>query len=213
MNWNFSFRSTIIPRMYYLERNKRLVAEARGASLSRGQVVGEASRNSGMRFFCAGSFYSEVLGRDIFVGVKEYKNPSSTESFLEGRVTVELAIIAVIAEQANGLRDDLPQLYALLRGENDKPFGILMEDLSEGSKLSVCNLAYIPPMLTTIFGVNVIDPDFAENMSFSVEGRIRYGDFYPLFRTAKRKEALARLPLDVIKKEIARHTVRLGRDI
>lgn len=205
--------------MYYLARNKEVVAEARQLfHPERGKKVGNTS-GSGVSFTTLGSFPSRVLKREVFIGVKEYKNPRPgyNEWRLKHRAPLELATITAIAEHIPELRDNLPMFYALLRGAKRKRVGILMEDFSEGGRLPVDSLNSIPEGLISLFGADVLEEDFVDHMGFYVEGRSRYGDFYPFFNTFKNEEALARHPMSQAMRQVTRnmwqHTIRLGRDL
>lgn len=84
--------------MYYLSRNKEAVAEARKLLRpERGQVVGNTS-SSGVSFTTVGSFTSTVLGREVFLGIKEYTSERDESWVLERRAPLELATITAIAE-------------------------------------------------------------------------------------------------------------------
>jgi hypothetical protein len=203
--------------MYYLARNKELVGEARALfNPEKGRVVGDKS-SSGVIFTTLGSFPSEVLGRDVFVGVKQYSEGNNNEWKIQQRANLELATITAVAEYAVNLRDKLPTFYALLRGEKGKPRGILMEDFSQGGRLRVSSTSNIPNEVRDLFGADVIEEDFACNMGFSVDGDTKYGDFYPFFQTFKKEEALSRHPMSQAMRQVNRnmwqYTFRLGRDL
>lgn len=107
--------------------------------------------------------------------------------------------------------------YALLRGTKGRPIGILMEDFSEGGKLQVNGMNYTHPSISALFGDDVLDSDRTRYMGFLVNGSIRYGDLYPIFRDYKKEEALARHPMNqairLVRRNMWQHTIRLGRDL
>lgn len=203
--------------MYYLARNKEVVAEARELFYPRrGIKVGDTS-SAGISFATLGSFPSAVLGREIFLGIKEYRNYISNILRIEQRALLELATIATIAEHIIDIRDDLPGFYALLRGAEDRPIGILMEDFSEDGRLRVTSEDFIPKKIISLFGEDILDEGSVHHTGFYVEGRVRYGDFYYFFKHNRREEALARLPMSQALQQVTRdmwqHTFRLGRDL
>lgn len=191
--------------MYYLARNKEVVAEVKQLfHPERGIMVGDTSKTV-IAFTTLGSFPSSVLNREVFVGIKEYQDPEINLWIIGQRAPLELATIAAIAEHVVELRDGLPSFYALLRDSKGKPTGILMEDFSQGGKYRVSSYKFVPPQIIDLFGADILDDDFICNMSFSVEGRIRYGDFYPFFQTFKKEEALARHPMSQAVRQVTRN--------
>lgn len=202
--------------MYYLARNKEVVSEAsRYLDPSRGVLIGHSTYTD---FTTVGSFPSAVLGKEVFVGIKEYKRSKSNKVRLKHRAPLELATITAIAEHIPAIRDDLPVFYALLRGTKGKPIGILMEDFSEGGRLFVGSPIIFPTEIVTLLGQDVLNNDYVHNMAFNVEGKNKYGDFYPIFRDyIKEGVVLARFPMrqaiGQVRRNMWQHTIRLGRDL
>jgi hypothetical protein len=202
--------------MFYLERNRAVVVELRELwRPQRGQSVGSSSAK--MSFFSVGSYNSQVLGKEVFVGLKEYRNPNRDNSLLQFRAP-EVATITAIAEHRPHLREDLPLFYALLRGAKGKPVGLLMEDFSAGGRRAVHGSSWVPAEVVELFGRDVLEEDFICNMSFNVgDGQYRLGDFYPFFKTFMKQHALARAPMSQairqVRRNFGQHTVRLGIDL
>lgn len=201
--------------MYYLARNKEVVLKARRLfHPERETKVGNTS-SSGVSFTTLGSFPSQVLEREIFVGIKEYQQSGERKTMR--RAPLELATITAIAEHIPELRDDLPDIYALLRGTKGRPIGILMEDFSEGDRHQVNQIKDFHPSITSLFDGDVLDSDRTCYMGFWVTERIRYADFFPIFRYKKEAEALARFPMRQAIGQVTRymwqHTLRLGKDL
>lgn len=203
--------------MYYLSRNKEVVAEARVLFHPvRGSVVG-SSLNSGALFTSLGSFPSSLLGEEVFLGIKEYTGYRAESQILQYRVLPELATISAIAEYVIGLRAALPAFYALLRGAKGKPIGILMEDFSQGGKHQVVSTRFVPPEIISLFGNDVLEGDLIQNMGFDVGGEIKLADLYPIFKTRRKGVAFSRHPMNQairqVKRNLWQHTIRLGRDL
>ncbi|RJP47487.1 MAG: hypothetical protein C4584_00340 [Armatimonadetes bacterium] len=203
--------------MYYLSRNKEVIAEAKRFFIpKKGIRVGDTS-SAGVAFTLLGSFPSLVLGREVFIGLKEYTESGDNTWRLKLRATLELSTITIIAEHIEQMREDLPAFYALLKDVKGIPIGILMEDFSEGGKVHISGTCSIPSEVTSLFGEDVLESDYTCNAGFYVGNRIKYGDFYPFFQTYQMEKALARHPMNQVMRLVTRnmwkHTFRLGKDL
>lgn len=205
--------------MYYLERNRAIIRELRKLWLPQAEQPATGSSNTTRRtlFTPLSSFNSPTLGREVFVGMKRYQSPSSNTFLLQFRAPEELATITAIAEHLPTYRDLLPQFYVALTNVRGEKVGLLMEDFSEGGKYEVYDSGYVPEQLGSLFGRDVLEEDFVSNMAFSVGGKLKFGDFYPFFKTPMKRQALARFPMDEALAQVTRsmrqHTMRLAWDL
>lgn len=199
--------------MYYLERNRAIIRELRKLWLPQAEQPTTVSSTATKTVFTPlGSFNSPTLGREVFVGMKRYQRPSDT-FLLQFRAPEELATITAIAEQLPGYRDLLPQFYAAVTNIRGEKVGLLMEDFSEGGKYEVYNSGYVPDGLTNLFGRDALEEDFVVNMAFRVGKELRFGDFYPFFKSSMKRQVLARFPMDEVLAQVTRrmrqYTMRL----
>lgn len=203
--------------MYYLERNRAIIRELRKLWLPQAEQPTTGSSTATKTLFTpVDSFNSSALGREVFVGMKRYQNPLDT-FLLQFRAPEELATISAIAEYLPDYRDLLPQFYAVLTDTRGEKIGLLMEDFSEGGKNKVSSSSYVPEGLANLFGTDVLEEDFVVNMAFRVGGELRFGDFYPFFKTSMKRQALERFPMDEALAQVTRgirqHTIRLTWDL
>lgn len=200
--------------MYYLERNRAIVKELRKLWVSSGERVSTDSLEATKTLFIPmGSFHSPTLGKEMFVGMKRYPSPSMA-FLIQYRAPEEIATIAAIAEHLPDYRDLLPQFYAVLTNVRGEKIGLLMEDFSQGKRLEVYHSLYVPEDIRNLFGRDVLEEDYVENMSFKVEGELKFADFYPFFKTTMREQGLVRFPMKdamtQVTRTIMQHTIRVS---
>lgn len=126
--------------MNYLERNRAIIAEIQsGISLKRGQLVG-TSKSHGTTFTTCGACPSKVLGRNLFLGIKEFPktgNPRWDQDHIIDRTFNELPLVSAIFNEYPYLREKMPLFHALLIDSNGIPQATLTEDFSKGGTNSV----------------------------------------------------------------------------
>ncbi len=168
--------------MIYLERNLAILEEIQNSvELVPGQLVGESYN---VRFMSAGSYYSKVLGKEVWLGLKmsNYQVPF----YLSGRAPAELIALNLIAENLPNRRADLPLFYGVVTNTNDpdEPVAILTEDFSKGGINDVWAHNKPPEDLVRLFtGEHHIDVDL-DKACFDIVDNVgtevlKMGDFYP----------------------------------
>src|SRR3989338_2811775 len=170
--------------MSYLHRNRRLIEEIRQIPLKRGALVGK-SKVSNTTFTAVGSYKSEVLGRELFLGVKEYQEKFNVY-FWNAILPEELAILERISKSSLG--EEIPVVYGHLRDREDRHIGVLCEDFSQGRRFEVREISphsksNIPIELRETFGATryeMDDVDILSYVGFMVNGQRRLGDFNSL---------------------------------
>ena len=116
----------------YLERNADLIAEING-EVRRGlrfDQVYRAESDSGTKYFTVGEYPSGVLGRTLFLGIKERKRLG------KNRVAMDLGIARTIADRIPQFEPELPAFIGLLE-ENGIEKGEIVEDVSDAWQKSV----------------------------------------------------------------------------
>src|SRR3990172_1194706 len=108
--------------MTYLERNQRIFEEMAAlpsGSLKRGEEVGRSVTLDDITkttFTSLGSYKSSELGREVYVGLKEYprREGKNLKTALRNNVVRDLSVIRAIAERFPHLEEELPLFYGLL---------------------------------------------------------------------------------------------------
>jgi hypothetical protein len=216
--------------MSYLERNSRLLSEI-GANVTfkPGEQRGE-SRS--LKFSSVGSYPSEELGTDVYVGVKEPKEKSSIfmAEQLRQRFIFELAVMSVIAENIPHLLPELPLFYGLLTDKDGEPMAIVTEDFSRNGQDHVSSHAAEPYGFRELFVEDTLEDDFVCNIGFTVypkveeptwpEGELppmgssinsgirRLGDFYPLVPFHKRALHSQHFPEAQIEEDLDKYSLK-----
>ena len=192
----------------YLERNARIISElkGRGFVLNLGNEVGSGLSR---RFHSAGYLYSEVIGREIHVGVKRLRDDIDDQYGEVAKINFfqELTIIAAISKHFPDLVDQLPLFCGLLTHRNGETLGMITEDFSEGGKYEVYRRAPAAYKVKAIFADGSVNDDDIEKMGFRVNGERKLGDFWPMGNT---KENYRRFGKDLIEQRAADFTFRIG---
>ena len=167
----------------YRETNRQILEEvARLSSLKIGPIIGEnASGKTTVKSL--GKFYSNVLGDDLYVGLKEYGIiPENTRaSSLNMRVACELGVIDLVEKDLPDLIKEFPLFHGLLLDTNKKPIGVITEDYSKAGTISVNNVGeenrdVLPYEIQKLLGKPKYPEDLATTC-FIVDERRRIGDF------------------------------------
>jgi len=167
----------------YGETNKQILEEiARLNSLKIGPIIGEnASGKTTVESL--GKFYSNVLGDDLYVGLKKYGMvpESSRTSSLNMRVACELGVIDLVEKALPELIKEFPLFHGLLLDTNKKLIGVLTEDYSKAGTISVNNVGekdkdILPYEIQKLLGKPKYPEDLATTC-FIADGKRRIGDF------------------------------------
>lgn len=206
--------------MSYLERNRRLLKEIdSNLPLQKGKQLGDGGIS---KFFSAGSYNSDELGTEVYVGLKEdnYKDPEQ----LRDRFIFELAVLSVVAKNLPHLLPELPLFYGLLIGKDGEPIAIVTEDFSLNGANYVGPSRFVPRGFSELFVEGTLDDDRAESISFNIrpkkiDGEVhaervwRYGDFYPLIFWDKRDVHKTRFPENEIEERLDEYILKIDYDL
>lgn len=120
---------------YYLNRNKALLSEIRkqvrgGLIFERQSLV--PTNNKGITISSLGSFSSDILEKDVFIGLVEY---GSSSARLQTVVHLEAANWYV--HNFSRPTEPVSAFYGLLVDRGKRDIGMIFEDISRGGSLSV----------------------------------------------------------------------------
>ena len=198
--------------MNYLERNELIMVEVtqqlEKGTFQRGQETGP--RGTSMKFASIGSFPSLVLGRDLFVGLKEEIEGDTVDI----RVDMELARIAVIAKHLPDLEPALPMFHGLMVDSAGRKSAIITEDFSEGGLYKIgidIPSVMLPRELIKIDSyLREWEESELKKMCFIVGGigRLRIGDFDSFLFGQNMEQVLTRFPIDCTFEDFIRYTER-----
>lgn len=207
--------------MSYLERNEALIAElqAQGDKLERGEVVGQSTFRT---FTPAGSFQSEVLEREVCVGVKEHRDRDGL-FFVSTEVARGLAVITIITEEIPQLAPKFPLFYGLVVDAAERA-AIITEDFSRTGRLEITNydnlnsgIPKVPELsdlekVPDLFGTESMSREDLFHMIFTVDGQTRLGDIPFVGSLSGEKDARVAGVGKEIRQALSQHTVRLDRN-
>lgn len=187
--------------MAYLERNAEIIAEINnnirnGIPISKGVEVGRSEK--GTVFTSAGSYKSDVLGAELFYGIKQYKR-----GYLDAKMPRDLALIRSVVSQLPYLEPEFPVFMGILSSSQGDSLGVLLEDFSQGGKLSVTELHpdfdadKLPIELRNAIGDPNLDVYELAKVCFLVGDNMtrRLGDFDSLLAGVPFQERLKRFPI------------------
>lgn len=198
----------------YLIRNEQILSEMRTLykEVNLGDEVGSSNR---FEFFSTGSFQSRTLNTELFIGVKRRtKEWPDTDGFMtQMRFIQELAIISAIWKNFPEFVNQLPAFYGLLLNKTGIAIGMITEDFSQGGKFHVVNSAYGSYEIKDIFVEDSVDDDEIEHMGFTVNGKRRLGDFWPMAKWKDRDEHSHRFGEDLIEQNLHQHSFQLSNDL
>jgi hypothetical protein len=107
-----------------LATNALLLQELHNAPMQCGQRRGHSSK---LVFYSAGRVHSEVLNREVFIGVKLFK--PEYRSYVESSFSTSIGLIRTLQEFAPELLPELPEFYGLLEDPSGL-VGHVTEDLT-----------------------------------------------------------------------------------
>ena len=184
----------------YRDINKQILEELTGLnSLRVGHVVGknESGKTTVTSF---GKFYSNVMGQELHIGLKEYAGVSGDT--LNMRVACELGLIDLVERNLPEVIDEFPQFHGVLLDANRKPIGVITEDYSKNGTIPVNSVGWnrkvLPYEVQTLMG-KPTDLDDLATTCFLVGEKRRIGDFGEfIMGTANEKLRLSRDYLDIM---------------
>ena len=145
-----------------------------------------------------GKFYSNVMGQELHIGLKEYAGVSGDT--LNMRVACELGLIDLVERNLPEFVDEFPQFHGVLLDANGKPIGVITEDYSKNRTLPVHSVEWnrvaLPYEIQKLMG-KPTDLDDLATTCFLVGEKRRIGDFGEfIMGTANEKLELARAYLE-----------------
>lgn len=204
--------------MSYLERNAQLISEiSSGVHLKRRRVIGEPSTKA--TFTNLGSYTSSVYGRELFLGLKEYRS----KPLIVGRFLHDLAFIRKVAITFPHLECELPVIFGLLRAKDNQPLGIIMEDFSKAKRHQIINMAGLSPEkwqlpyeLSDLIDKQNADLELAEACFFVGRGKSwhrKIGDFDTLCTSMTLDQRVERFSFGDIMNEMDSYTIKLNYEL
>lgn len=161
----------------YKNTNKQILEEiARLSSLRSGKVIGR-NRSGRTTVTSLGKFRSEVAGRDLHIGLKEY---CGIQSVLDMVVATELGLIDLVEENLPHLVDEFPLFHGIFLDKSGKPIGVVTEDFSKNGTARVESVREDSDVLPHEIQKLIGRPDYLDDLAttcFIVDGRRRIGDF------------------------------------
>jgi len=185
----------------YRDRNKEILGEINSLnSLQYGSIVG--TNDSGQTSVRSlGKFYSDVMGRELYIGLKEYFNFCG--DVLDIQVGCELGLLDLIEKNLPSFVDEFALFHGVFIDSSGEKIGVITEDFSKGGTISVKSVnkfekEIMPYEIQELLG----KPRFLEDLattSFMVDGRRRLGDFGEFtFGTIEYKDRLGNDYFDVM---------------
>ena len=188
----------------YLENNAKLLSEAgQNLQFARGKIIGDTGQT---RFTAVGEHYSDIAGRILYFGLKEYYFHSNPLYYYQARSIADLAIIRKISKKFPYLAKELPFFYWLLQDSNGQNIGILTEDFSEGGRYEVDAVNFdnnLPQEIKEL--IPDISNEEMRKICFEVNGQRRLGDFNTMLTFLSLREREEVFPCIDILKDIDEH--------
>ena len=186
----------------YQDTNKQILEEiTRLNSLSPGHIAGrnESGKTTVTSF---GKFYSNVMGQELHIGLKEYAGTS--RDTLNMKVACELGLIDLVERNLPDFINEFPKFHGVLLDAHGKPVGVITEDYSRNGTTLVnsvgWNKSVLPYEIQKLMG-RPTDLDDLATTCFLVDGKRRIGDFGEFtMGTANEKLKLAR---DALKEAVS----------
>jgi hypothetical protein len=184
----------------YRDTNRQILEEInRLNSLKSGTVIGK-NQSGKTTVTTLGKFYSEVAGRDLDIGLKEYSG--SQGDVLNIKVATELGLIDLVEENFPSLVQEFPLFHGVFLDGNGKPIGVVTEDYSKNGTFPVESVGWNRDVLPyEIQGLmdRPKDLDDLATTCFLVDGKRRIGDFGEFtMGSAKEKLELGKNYLDTM---------------
>jgi hypothetical protein len=169
--------------MRYLERNAKIIEEINRniiqdkLKLNIGKLIGESryaiSGNLKTTFHSIGSYKSDILQQELFLGMKTYYKSESY--YYEDSTLKGLASSVIVEREFPEYKHILPVFQGILINEHKGLTGIITEDFSEGKKYEVYPSNSIPADLENMRSYFYDDYEFKRSM-FIVNGQLKFGD-------------------------------------
>lgn len=120
------------------DTNRQILEEIRRLdSLKYGSVIGR--NDSGNTVVTSlGRVYSEVLGHDLDIALKEYSGKQG--NVLNMMVGCELGLIDLVEENLPHLVEEFPVFHGVFLDSGGKPIGVITEDFSQNGTVPVRNI-------------------------------------------------------------------------
>jgi hypothetical protein len=204
--------------MLYIERSRIITEEIRsGVKLGLGEETGQSLSGTVTRM--AGSYFSRVLDRQLFLALK---TPPNLYNFGDKWIT-DMRNHAAVYDNIPALQPELPVFLSLLKDSRGRDIGHLTEDFSEEGRYKVVEMgvwdvdeiADVKQQIVELFrdGDNQLDDEEVVNMFFWVrkEGseRRRIGDLDKAMMKLGAKIRRERFPLGHIVESQDLHTLSL----
>ena len=162
----------------YRFTNRQILEEInRLDSLKYGTVIGR-NQSGKTTVRSLGKLYSEVAGRDLSIGLKEYSTLRG--DVLNIQVATELGLIDLVEENFPSLVNEFPLFHGVFLDESGKPRGVITEDFSQNGVVPVRSVGLdrdvLPYEIQRLMG-EPNDLDDLATTCFFVGGKRRIGDF------------------------------------
>ena len=162
----------------YRDTNRQILDEInRLNSLKPGIVVGR-NQSGKTTVTSLGKFYSEVTGRDLDIGLKEYSRIRG--DVLNIQVATELGLIDLVEEHLPHLIKEFPLFHGVFLDGNGRPMGVVTEDYSKNGTVPVKSVGWNREVLPYEIQRLVDRPKDLDDLAttcFLVDGKRRIGDF------------------------------------
>ena len=195
-------------------------------SLKRGEEVGRSVTLDDITkttFTSLGSYKSSELGREVYVGLKEYprREGKNLKTALRNNVVRDLSVIRAIAERFPHLEEELPLFYGLLLDSQGNYIGMLTEDFSRGKRYEVKQgvLLDVPSEIEPLFEHrSKVEYEGVVEMVFLVDTddgeERRFGDFNTVLGGISPDERNRIFPLaDIVEFGEDKYTLRLDYEL
>jgi hypothetical protein len=194
----------------YLARNREFTGELQKVKLN---LEGpELGKSEGSLFLSVGGYASDVLRRDVYLGMKRPMDGNGSRLSLSGRLPFELAFTETAIGAFPDLAGEFASFCVAVMTSTGKVVGLLTEDVSHAGKRGIIEKGDTPDKLRDLFIPGVIVDDSFRKMAMTVTGENgqeyrRLLDLFPLVEHRYRAEQGRNFGEPEVKSDLDRHTV------